>query len=195
MLWLLFTIPFYIFWRRWFGSSSNEFLKTSRAVKCVCFIVITYLICYVISKSYLFSLLFAGIGYIFFCLSVGPAFDCGRDGLPDEEMIKRYNKGPYHYLPDLLIPKEHRYKYLYDLIWLGVRYVLPMLAIICLPIVNWRFIFISMLISPVYALCWSLKDYDRWLLEKIPYTNGKPTALAEFICGGLFGLYPLFIGG
>lgn len=189
---ILFTIPFYCLWRRWFGSS-EIWWKVPRAVKCVIFLLVTLCISYIITKDYIHSIIFSGCGYLFFCLAIGPAFDIGRDGMPDDELKKRYNQYIWHYLPDILL-KNHKYGYLYDMIWLGCRFAIPAIVISIIPFINWEFCFIGMIFSPIYALCWSLYEKENWLLQKIPYTNGKPTAFAEYIVGATFGLWPLFIG-
>lgn len=192
MLWLLFTIPFFALWRRWFGSD-KIWLEVPRAVKCSVFLLVACYVCYSISHNELHSIVFSGLGYLFFCLAIGMCFDIGRDGLPDEELKERYNKYIWHYLPDLLL-KHHKYGFLYDFIYMAQRYIVPALIISLLPIFSIKFIVVGVLVSPVYAFCWTLHEKEQWFLDKIPYTNGKPTACAEYVSGALFGLFPLFIG-
>lgn len=187
----LITVILNCAFRRWFGSDSIWW-KVSRGVKCALFLVFNAFCVWYITRDIINSGLFAGFGYLFFCLAIGMCFDIGRDGLPDEELKERYNKYIWHYLPDCLL-KNHKYGFLYDFIYMGERFIIPSLFIALLPIVNYHFIIIGALISPVYAFCWTLHEKEKWFLEKIPYTNGKPTATAEYISGALFGLYPLMV--
>lgn len=193
MAWLLFTVPFFALWRRWFGSDT-VFLEAPRSVKCAVFLITSCYVCFNISGSELQSIAFSGLGYLFFCLAIGMCFDLGRDGLPDEELLKRYNKYVWHYLPDLIL-KNHKYGFLYDLVYMLQRYTIPALAIALLPIFKFSFVGVGLSIAFVYAFCWTLHEKEQWFLDKIPYTNGKPTANAEYVSGALFGLFPLFIGG
>lgn len=191
---LIFTVPFYCLWRRWFGSS-EIWWKVSRSIKCIIFLLVTTGVVYLILKNIYIAVCFSGISYYpFFARQHGPGFDEGRDGYPDEEMLKRYNKGYEHFIPDLLIRnKKNRYGYTYDLIWLGVRYLVPAILLACIPHVNFHISLIGFFVSPIYAMWWTIKEKDKWLPEKIPYTNSKASACAEYCIGALYGLFPLFL--
>ena len=73
----------------------------------------------------------------------GACFDIGR-GTPDETTIRRYNERWYHTPLDWLFNKmdanEHKYGFLYDFIYMGMRYTCPMAVLYFL--------------SPVFCFDW-----------------------------------------
>ena len=216
MLYLLtlFCIIFCSFWRRWFGGGfKNTWLGNNRAVQCIVFIL-TMILCIFMeikiidsqlssfSKIFLFLTIiaFSVLSYCqFWARGHGSCFDIGR-GKPDETTIKRYNARWYHIPCDKLL-KDHKYGFLYDFLYMGLRYTMPMILIYLLgliplcfgfskPIFSIHLVIIGLLISPIYAFCWTLYENESWFFQKYWSVVG-PTNLAEYLAGGIFGFFPL----
>lgn len=190
---------FYALWRRWFGGGfKNTWLGNNRAVQCVVFLAsftgLMYLhthyewwIC-VLSAAFLYCQ--------FWARGHGACFDIGR-GQYDETTIKRYNARWYHVPCDWLL-KNNKYGFLYDFLYMGLRYTCPMIlfyALGCIPLLTgsttplftpWV-IAIGASVSPLYALCWTLKEREDWLFQKHWSVSGA-TNLAEYLAGFVFGL-------
>ena len=122
----------------------------------------------------------------------GPAFDIGRGETVDEDTKKRYQKVWYAFIPNKLIPEEHWYGFLYDLIWMTARYTEGTLLMI--PFL-WSFdiLWLGLITSSVYALCWTIQERDSWVIKYIPWKMVTvATQLAELIIGFLVGFYIAF---
>ena len=232
LLFLLFTVPFYGLWRRWFGGCDFglKILKTHRWIQVLVYILITTSVAYFITNQYietvlqghssgyslghclghslnivslLFSVVFSATTYIFFwSRGHGACYDEGRHNPPTPDIIKRYNERWYHYVCDWLIPKEHRYGFLYDFIYMGLRYTFPCIEIFILFYIpsffgydfhiNYRFIIIGLLISPIYAFGWSLFELEPWIYNILKFIS-IPTNFGELFAGFTFGLFPLIL--
>ena len=55
---------------------------------------------------------------------------------------------------------------------------------IILMLVDFRFIFLGLLVAPVYAFCWTLYEKELWLKPQKEWIN-IPTKWAEIIVGGM----------
>lgn len=118
----------------------------------------------------------------------GACFDIGR-GTPDETTIKRYNERWYHKPLDWWFSKmnanEHKYGFLYDFLYMGMRYTCPMVVLYFLSPI---FVLIGALVSPVYAFNWTLFEKESWIFSyKIPKFCKAPTQISEVVVGFIFG--------
>lgn len=115
----------------------------------------------------------------------GCCFDIGRGGRPAVSTLLRYNERWYHIPCDWLFEKlgvaDYKYGFMYDFIYMGLRYTCPMIPMM---IFDWRYILIGLAVSPVYAFCWTLYEKEPWLRPHLSWLNA-PTKWAEIICGGI----------
>lgn len=123
----------------------------------------------------------------------GVAIDTGDDENPSESTIKRYNERWYAKVCDKLLP-NHKYGYLYDFIYLTLRYGCPMIVLslatfilslfdICEP--KWRYILIGLSIAPIYVFSNELAERESWLFEKKTWYWRRGWSLAEILSGGV----------
>lgn len=110
----------------------------------------------------------------------GPAFDMGRGGKPDEEMIKRYKKYFWNKWCEFIVPEEYWYTFGYDYLWMFFRYEIPAILISTL-LLNFWFAFAGFAVSTIYAICWSLSDKDE-------LHGHRATRVAEILSGFVSGL-------
>ena len=76
---------------------------------------------------------------------------------------------------------EHKYGFLYDFLYMGMRYTFPMVALYFLSPV---FVLIGALVSPVYAFNWTLFEKESWIFSyKIPKFCKAPTQISEVVVG------------
>ena len=113
----------------------------------------------------------------------GCCFDIGRGTEPD---ISRYNERWYHYPIDFLFDKilrqpQAKYGFLYDFLYMFMRYICPILVMIIFDI---RYIIIGLLVAPIYAFNWTLYERETWLRPSKEWIN-SPTKWSEIIVGGL----------
>ena len=112
----------------------------------------------------------------------GYAFDLGRDGQPDEKILKRYEKPLFNRF--LLTPLYNlfgwrKYGYTYDLFSMALRYTLP--CVLLIPVFSLHVVFMGLLVSPIYAFCWTFREREN--------ARYGSTALAEWIVGAWTGLW------
>lgn len=121
----------------------------------------------------------------FWSRSHGVCFDIGHGGKPSEDTIKRYSERWYHIPCDWVFNKlgvsDYKYGFLYDFIYMGLRYTCPMLALM---IFDWRYIFLGLIVAPVYSFCWTLYKNEFWIRPKYQGID-SPTKWAEIIVGGI----------
>lgn len=121
----------------------------------------------------------------------GPAFDEGR-GNTDESTINRYQKVWWAIIPNALIPQKHWYGFLYDYIWMTVRYTIGLFLMV--PFL-WSFniLWLGLIVSSAYALCWTISERDEWVFNYIPFNMAKSaTQLAELLVGFITGFWLLW---
>jgi len=181
-------------WRRLFGGwlSDVEIIKERFVQHLIGGIILFCILYYTGIKEWggCLALLYAiGIQGLFWAPGHGMWFDIGRTD-PNtftEKEIERYKKSLGYKVVEFLLPKRFRYSFFYDFLGMTLRYAIP--SLIFLPILP-QFIWIGLAVGPIYAFCWSLFEMDGTSIELRPFIN-YPTALAEFICGGLVysGLY------
>jgi len=133
------------------------------------------------------SLTMAAVYMIYWCLAHGPWFDCGRDEHPSEKMIERYNKVWFAPILNWCFSEEHRYGHFYDFCGMLIRYTWPLFFIIFLPTCHTIGI---LLLGELVAITYSLCHVAR---ERCVVKNIGSTELAEFIVGGITGLFIVLI--
>ena len=206
----LFSVVFNSGWRRWFGGGfKNTWLGNLRGVQCIVYLIVTGLMAYFLEPlaiwwhNLIFAIVFAGYSYVqFWARAIGPALDSGREEYPSEDTIRRYNKSWYHYPCDWICG-EHKYGFLYDFLFFIFRYATPTVTLCLLAyipylfginmhIISWHLVFIGLLVSPLYAVSWTLYEHDTWLFEKYR-TLEYPTNLAEYLSGAVWGFWVLCV--
>ena len=206
----LFSVVFNSFFRRWFGGGfKNTWLGNLRGVQCIVYIIVTSLMAYFLEPlaiwwhNLIFALVFSGYSYVqFWARAIGPALDSGREKYPSEDTIRRYNKSWCHYPCDWICG-EHKYGFLYDFLFFIFRYATPTVTL-CIfgyipylfgiehQLLSWHLVFIGLLVSPLYAVSWTLYEHDTWLFEKYK-TLEYPTNLAEYLSGAVWGFWVLCV--
>ena len=129
----------------------------------------------------------------------GACFDIGRGVFPPEEkVIKRYNERWYHFPCDWIFDKlakrsDRKYGFLYDFLYMGLRYTCPMLA---LSLVFWvlsfwgltcsdfRYVWLGLSVAPIYAFNWTLYEREEWIRPCKTWLN-SPTKWSEIVVGGI----------
>ena len=206
----LFSVVFNSFFRRWFGGGfKNTWLGNLRGVQCIVYLIVTGLMAYFLEPlaiwwhNLIFAIVFAGYSYIqFWARAIGPALDSGREKYPSEDTIRRYNKSWQHYPCDWICG-EHKYGFLYDFLFFLFRYATPTLML-CIfgyipylfgiehQLLSWHLLLIGLLISPIYAVSWTLYERETWLFGKYK-TIEYPTNLAEYLSGAIWGFWVLCV--
>lgn len=174
--------------RRWYGGAFDDGkhpVLGNRALQTVV-MILTFVSIYVTNyknwQCWLFALVVScWLQFQFWSRGHGCCFDLGRDEEPSESAIKRYNERWYHYVCDWFLP-SHKYGFLYDFTYMILRYACPMLL---LAILDARYVLIGLVVSPVYAFCWTLQDRESWMFDGNPEWLNKGTKLAELIVGGV----------
>lgn len=102
----------------------------------------------------------------------GPAFDIGTDDNPSQGTIKRYTDRWFNKVCEKLIPEEYWYDTGYDMLWMGLRYTMPLLVpaiVFAQPL----YLAIGLTIPFIYLYSWN--KHNTWYP-------------AEYMMGALFGL-------
>lgn len=207
--------------RRWFGGwFEGEYYKEklpswlynlliNRGTQTISLILL-FFCCFMINNSWMltpFSSLLIGLGIPAFVIALimaiifqiqyysrghGPGFDISRGGKPDAATIERYKKVWYNKICEWLIPEQYWYGFLYDYLWMTLRYVYG--TIFLIPFL-WSFeiMWLGLISSSIYALCWTIFEKDKWLIEKMPQQMvSNATQLAEVILGYVVGFWLMF---
>lgn len=179
------------FARRWFGglfTDLNVKILTNRGIQTI-FMISLFMSIYVTNTESWQNWLIAAVvscwlQFQFWSRGHGESFDIGRDANPSQDTIERYNERWYHYPCDWIFNKlgvsDYRYGFLYDFIYMSLRYACPMIPMM---IFDWRYILIGLSVAPVYAFCWTLWEKEPWLRFKQSWLD-LPTKWAEIIVGG-----------
>lgn len=199
---LLFGV-FESWWRRWFGggyiggSSKENKWYNIRAFQHIIGGVVMFLSLFYLSNisGHIWKCLYtvAIIQGFFWARAHGPAFDISRGGLPDEETKQRYKKEWWNKICEFVVPEREWYGYGYDALWMKLRYVVyPALLV---PIMGWKALFIGLVVTPIYSICWALYDRQSPIFNKLPswMQVSGPTSLAEWVVGLTTGLLLVFI--
>lgn len=173
------------YWRRGFGGLWNDKpIIGNRFIQHVLNAIVLFLVYWYrfgLNQWWNCIIVIAVVQGLFWARGHGFAFDMGRDGQPNETMLKRYEKPLYNRW--LLTPIYNvfgwtKYGYTYDLLSMMFRYTLPCLLLI--PVYGYDILIMGLIVSPIYAFCWTFreKENDRY----------GSTALAEWIVGATTGL-------
>lgn len=181
---------FFAIWRRWFGGGFfRDGILAKRGLQAI--IGVLAMLPLFTYESSLYGLILGLIVSVyvycqFWSRGHGCCFDLGRDKEPSEDTIKRYNERWYHIPCDKLFKK---YSFAYDFTYMALRYTGPLLPLL---FIDWRYILIGFMISPIYAFCWTLEEYNHEIFEKYPWCQ-KGTNLAELLSGFTFGVLAVWI--
>ncbi len=111
----------------------------------------------------------------------GICIDVGDSTVVSENDIKRYNDRWYAKVCDKLLP-NHKYGYLYDYLYLNLRYACPMLPMM---IFDWRYILIGLSIAPIYVFSNELAERESWVFAANKWYWRRGWSLAEILSGGV----------
>lgn len=179
------------FLRRWYGGLFQEEkypILGNRALQTACMLIV-FLSIYLTNPSawqnWIMTIVVScWLQFQFWSRGHGCCYDLSR-GVVNAEIIKRYNERWYHVPCDWLFEKlgisDYRYGFLYDFIYMTLRYTCPMIPMM---IFDWRYILIGLSITPIYAFCWTLYEKEPWLR---PHNQAisSPTDWAEIAVGGV----------
>ena len=193
LVFLIFGIIF-AFWRRWFGGGFDFAYKwlDNRGIQAFAGIILmmpVFLYDCGAWQNWLAAVLLSVYLYAqFWSRGHGACFDLGRGELNDT-LIKRYNERWYHVPVDYLFDKllkcpDRKYGFLYDFIYMSLRYTMPM---VLLGLIDVRYLLIGLLVTPVYAFMWTVSEKENWLFEKLPVSMQSPTGVSEYVAGFIFG--------
>lgn len=174
------------FLRRWYGGlfpDDKYKILGNRGLQTAC-MLLTFLSIYVTDvkswQNWLVAIVVScWLQFQFWSRGHGEPADCGRHQNITEEDIKRYNERWYHIPCDFLL-KDHKYGFLYDFIYLNLRYACPMIPMIYF---DWRYILVGLSVAPIYAFCMTLQERESWIFKYSWMARGW--SLAEIICGGV----------
>lgn len=140
--------------------------------------------------SYVIALIMAILFQIqYYSRGHGPAFDEGRGNQITEETIERYKKVWYNKICEWIIPQQYWYGFVYDFLWMTLRYTYGTIFIV--PFL-WSFniMWLGLIASSIYALCWTISERDNWIIQKLPQQMiDRPVQLAEIILGFIVGFW------
>ena len=111
----------------------------------------------------------------------GICIDVGDSTVVSENDITRYNDRWYAKVCDKLLP-NHKYGYLYDYLYLTMRYACPMIPMM---IFDWRYILIGLSIAPIYVISNELAERESWVFENKKWYWRRGWSLAEILSGGV----------
>lgn len=175
--------------RRWFGADGLPGFWQNRGLQTACLLLVELWVFWPKENTWLAwtvsIALCAWYQFQFISRGHGACFDIGRDKNPSAETIARYNERWYHIPCDWLFDKvlkrpEAKYGFLYDFLYMSLRYTCPML----LPgiFISWWFVAIGVSVAPIYAFCYSLYEREIWLKPKSDWVDSA-TDWAEIIWG------------
>ena len=191
------------FARLWIGSDLESKIWGNRGLQ-TAFMLALFLSIYVYDPTNWISwvvgvAISCWLQFQYFSRGHGCCFDVGRGGQPDAATLIRYNERWYHYPCDWLFEKvfkkpTEKWGFLYDFLYLTLRYTCPMLAFslvlyvlslfgICEP--KWDYIWVGFSIAPIYAFSISLEEHEPWIFNKNKWYWRRGWSLAEILSGGV----------
>ena len=191
-------------WRRWYGGGYKDtWLGNNRGIQCVVFILLNFLLLLTNREVTFFIGQYTTNIYIKYAFIAildiylyaqywsrghGAPFDIGRNKIPSEDTIRRYNERLYHYPLDWLFDKwfkrpDKKYGFIYDFLYMLLRYTCPMIP---LAFIDINFLLVGLSVSPVYAFCWTVQEMESWIFERYKFAKSA-TNLAEYIVGAIYG--------
>lgn len=174
---LVLIYPFWeAYWRRGFGGLWNDTkIIGSRGVQHVLNGAVTAAVCYLTFYDWWWTIYIAVVWQIEWTLKHGAVFDLGSDSSTD----KRYDCWYCKHILNKIFPREYWHTYWYDFFGLSIRYMFPLLLLV--PLVGWEIMLFGLMVSPVYALFYSLVREKHIL-------TGAYSAYAEVVIGFLGGM-------
>lgn len=111
----------------------------------------------------------------------GIAIDTGDSTTVTEEDVKRYNKRWYHKICDKLLP-NHKYCFLYDNLWLWLRYTAP-LTVVAVTYRTPEYFALGCTVPFIYTFCNELQEREPWLFDESKWYWRRGWSLAEMLIG------------
>lgn len=203
---LFYTAVFFVlgaFGRVWFGSDLENKILGNRGLQTVYMMLLFVLCFYRANMTWIEWVLIippvCWLQFQFWSRGHGCCFDIGRDEQPDCATLLRYNERWYHIPCDWLFEKvfkrpEEKWGYLYDLMYMTLRYTCPMVALsVYLWVLSWfgfynaewRFVWVGFSISFIYAFSVSMEELEFWIFEKKTWWWRRGWSLAEILSGGV----------
>lgn len=206
-------------WRRWFGGWVEGTMKdklpkwlykilASRGTQTIFNLIILFgifmlnvgwmitpfsawLIAHNISAWIIALIMAVIVQFEFWSRGHGPAFDIGRWN--PQEYIERYQKVWWAFIPNKLIPREHWYGFLYDFIWMLVRYTYGLIFLV--PFLwSFKILWLGLIVTSLYAFCWTIYERDNWIIKYIPLDMvSGATQLAELLVGFAVGFLLMWL--
>lgn len=200
-------------WRRWFGGWVEGTMKNklpkwlykilaSRGTQTIFNLIVLFgifminagwmvtpfsawLIAHNISAWIIALIMTAIVQFEFWSRGHGPAFDVGRWN--PQEYVERYQKVWWASIPNKIIPREHWYGFLYDFIWMLIRYTYGLIFLV--PFLwSFKILWLGLVVTGLYAFCWTIYERDSWIIKYIPFQMvGGATQLAELLVGFAVG--------
>lgn len=191
------------FARLWFGSDLESKIWSNRGLQ-TAYMILLFLSIYIVFPLEWFNVVLALIQTLwlqfqFWSRGHGAPADIGRDKKPSADTIRRYNERWYHIPCDWLFDKvfkhpEAKYGFIYDFIYMGMRYTCPMLVLalfrygfskLGLCEAEWRYILIGLSVAPIYSFCQTLQEYEPWVFDENKWYWRRGWSLAEILSGGV----------
>lgn len=182
--------------RRWFGSDLTHWFWSNRGVQTI------FLMCceawvfwpkeYTWKHILLSVVLVAWVQFQYWSRGHGAPADIGRDENPSENTIRRYNERWYHWVCDRIVPQAYWYGFLYDFIYMALRYGCPMLGVslilwagsyfdLCAPC--WWWPVLGLAEAGIYAFGQSLYERETWLFQTGRWWFVRGWDFAELVGG------------
>lgn len=113
----------------------------------------------------------------------GVAIDTGDDTNPSEDTKRRYTERWYYKVCEKLLP-EHRYGFLYDNLYLALRYTCPMIVA---ALVNLQpgLVLIGLSIPFIYTFANELQEHEPWIFNSNKWYWRRGWSLAEILSGAV----------
>ena len=127
------------------------------------------------------------IQFQYFSRGHGVAIDVGDDTNPSEDTLRRYKERWYYNVCEYLFDKvfkrpDRKYGFLYDFIYLTLRYGCPMLV---MGLFHWKYVVLGLSIPFVYTTCNKLQKEEAWVFNCNEWWWRRGWSLAEILTGGL----------
>lgn len=175
------------FGRVWFGSDLTSKIWGNRALQ-TSFLLAGFLSIFVKDWTCILALI---TGILMSCWMQfqeisrghGIGIDTGESEV-DLSALERYMERWYYKLCDKLIPEQYRFGFLYDNLWLFLRYTCP-LTVPALWYKDPRFLLLGLSIPFIYTFCNKLEEKDPWVFEKKYWWWRRGWSLAEILSGGV----------
>lgn len=113
----------------------------------------------------------------------GVAIDTGDDINPSEDTKRRYTERWYYKVCEKLLSK-HRYGFLYDNLYLALRYTCPMIVA---ALVNLQpgLVLIGLSIPFIYTFSNELQEREPWIFDSNKWYWRRGWSLAEILSGAV----------